>query len=640
LVLRGGIVAESKLIEVDAPVAEAGYRLLRRLSMLPVVVRPAGKAWRVQIRAGDGELPDLLPSLRGVVAAWLEAEGLEQTVLVVAGVAEVVVANRAGIASRRGQAGSEATTASVAVFTRFDLLVHGLLTVVNVAALVFGTFYWFGQGRLSSASFWVLSLLLVPGLAMAELRWLALPLMRRPLPPPPEPGLRIAAVTTFVPDAESFEMLELTLRALVALDYPHDTWVLDEGDDPEVRALCGALGVSHFSRRRLTEYRRASGRYQAASKHGNYNAWLSEHGFDRYDVVVTFDPDHIPRRQYLTRVLGYFRDRSVAYVQPAQVYYNQPASFIARGAAEETYAFYSSVLMANFAIGFPLVIGCHTAHRMEALRALDGLAPHDADDLLLTLRYLAARWRGVYVPEPLAAGLTPVDWAGYLKQQRRWARSVLDIKLRAFPKLWRALPARVAVAAGLHGFAYLQGLLIPIGLLFLCYVLASGDIPVPLGPDAALRLFALWAALTLCDFYRQRFYLLRREEIGFHWRAILLKFAKWPALSLALLDLVRRRRPDYELTDKIRRRRKSPRLLLLHLAAALAIATTWAIGSLRHTNSYPLLDVVAGLACAFSLGIVASQLIRFPAPFNPRLALNVLDRSASRDRALAAPPAP
>ena len=39
-------------------------------------------------------------------------------------------------------------------------------------------------------------------------------------------------------------------------------------------------------------------------------------------------------------------------------------------------------------------------------------------------------WQGVYVPEILARGITPVDWMGYLRQQRRWARSVLDFKLR------------------------------------------------------------------------------------------------------------------------------------------------------------------------------------------------------------------
>ena len=42
---------------------------------------------------------------------------------------------------------------------------------------------------------------------------------------------------------------------------------------------------------------------------------------------------------------------------------------------------------------------------------------------MLTLSYQASGWRGVYVPEILSRGLTPVDWSGYLSQQRRWARN-------------------------------------------------------------------------------------------------------------------------------------------------------------------------------------------------------------------------
>lgn len=142
----------------------------------------------------------------------------------------------------------------------------------------------------------------------------------------------------------------------------------------------------------------------------------------------------------LLRTLGYLHDPSIGYVQAAQVYYNQPASFVARGAAEETYAYYSSIQMTTYALGYPIVTGCHNVHRAVALRQVGGFAPHEADDLLITTFYRAAGWRGVYVPETLALGLTPVDWTGYLRQQRRWARSVLDVKFRIYPKVAGRLP--------------------------------------------------------------------------------------------------------------------------------------------------------------------------------------------------------
>ena len=41
-------------------------------------------------------------------------------------------------------------------------------------------------------------------------------------------------------------MLEGTVKALIGLDYPHDTWVLDEGDDEKVKALCLKIGSQPF----------------------------------------------------------------------------------------------------------------------------------------------------------------------------------------------------------------------------------------------------------------------------------------------------------------------------------------------------------------------------------------------------------
>ena len=172
----------------------------------------------------------------------------------------------------------------------------------------------------------------------------------------------------------------------------------------------------------MPQYQTESGPFKSRTKYGNYNAWLEEHGYRSYELLVAFDSDHIPRPNYLQQVVGYFSDQRVAYVQPAQAYYNQPASFIAAAAAEETYAYYSSIQMTGFAVGFPVIVGCHNTHRITALRQIGGFAPHEADDMVMTLLYRANGWQGVYVPQILARGLTPVDWANYSTQQRRWAR--------------------------------------------------------------------------------------------------------------------------------------------------------------------------------------------------------------------------
>jgi cellulose synthase (UDP-forming) len=437
-----------------------------------------------------------------------------------------------------------------AVFGRGDWALFALIGALQLAALVLVASTVLGLRGLDFGS----AVVLVPsafGVLAFAARWCTLPLMRTPEPVPAVPGLRVAVVTTFVPALEPLAMLRRTVRAMVAMDYDHDTWVLDEGDDPLVRAMCDELGARHFTRAGVERYQQPAGPFERRTKHGNYNAWLDTCGYETYDVVVGFDPDHIPAPAFLERTLGHLRDERIGYVQAPQLYYNQPASLVAQGAAEETYAYYSSIQMTSYALGYPIVTGCHTVQRTSALRDVGGYPAHEADDLLITIRYRAAGWEGVYVPEALAAGITPSDWRGYLGQQRRWARSVLDVKLREFPKLAGSLPRRERVVSALHGLTYLSGLSMACSIGVLSVALLSGWTPAVLSGDVVAAGGVAGIAFAVGDFFRQRFYLHRRAEWGLHLRAALLGFAKWPYILLALVDALRPRRGGFATTAKV-----------------------------------------------------------------------------------------
>ncbi len=525
---------------------------------------------------------------------------------------------------------------NVPVFAWWDYPIFGVLTVVTSACILWLLTYWFSRDDwLRHPSLMVIfTFALLMPLPSHQARWFSLPLMRRPIPMAPAGSWRVGVATTIVPGSESLEMLAETVRALVAMDYPHDTWVLDEGDDERVKDLCRRLGARHFTRKHLPRYQTEAGVFQGRSKHGNYNAWLHEVGFDAYDICVSFDPDHVPRRDFLTRTLGYFEDDTIGYVQAAQAYYNQSASFIARGAAEETYAYYSSIQMTSYAMGYPIVTGCHTVHRMSALREVGGFAAHDADDMLLTIHYRVGEWRGVYVPEILARGLTPVDWRGYLTQQRRWARSVLDIKFRIYPKLARRLPALERVISFAHGLYYLHGLATAIGLMALIVYNVTGariDAVASMGGRLAL----VYLAMELCDLYRQRFYLDPRQERGLPWRAHVLQFAKWPFVLLALLECISGRRFPYQLTPKVRDTGGGLMLAPPHLIAAALVAASAAAGWATHpaADLWPL--AISAILVLVSLAVASSEHIDFPPSFDPALAASMPPPTSSPSRSVA-----
>ena len=498
----------------------------------------------------------------------------------------------------------------------------GLTALVALGVMLFA-YQWAtlpGQGD-HAPLYAIATLVLGYEVLVWAMRWTPLWRMRRPVPVPAGEALRVAAVTTIVPGAEPLAMLERTLSALVALRTPHDTWVLDEGDDPAVRALCDRLGVRHFSRRHRPEYQAEGGRFAARSKHGNYNAWLAEEGFREYDVLAAFDSDQVPEPGYLERTLGYFQDPGVGYVQAAQVYYNQPASFIARGAAEETYAYYSTHQMASYALGHPIVVGSHGCHRLAALdhASPGGFPDHDAEDLLLTMRYRGAGWRGVYIPEILALGTTPVDWRAYLVQQTRWARSVLDLKREAVARLRRGLPVTDGVLSLLHGAHFLRPLLWLILFPTLLGMLADNAAPAFLGAEGLLLVLGLYLLLHAAERFRFAYFLDRRHEGGWHWRAGLLQYAKWPHFAGALLDVLRGRSRPYALTPKTSGGVGPFLLLPLHLWLAAAIGAAWLVGTIRHGRLAPALTVTAAVVAGVSLVLAWTETWAYPAPFDPAL---------------------
>jgi cellulose synthase/poly-beta-1,6-N-acetylglucosamine synthase-like glycosyltransferase len=513
----------------------------------------------------------------------------------------------------------EVTVVAEPVMSRGEHATFVTLSVLAIAATLAFTAAWVTTPHIAAypAAFILATLLVYFHVASWVARWLGMAAMRRPRPMEPEPGLRVAAVTTFVPGAEPVAMLENTLRAMMAMEYPHDCWVLDEGDDPNLRELCSTLGVRHFTRQHEPRYQEHGGRFARRSKHGNHNAWLDAVGYDRYDVVAAFDADHVPERDYLTSLLGYFRDPAIAYVQAPQVYYNQDASFVARAAAEESYTYYSVHQMVSYGLGHPIIVGSHNVQRVAALRAMGGLPDHDADDLLLTHRYRAAGWRGVFVPRILAMGITPTDWFGYLRQQIRWARSIVDLKLRELPRLARELPPVERALGALHGLFYLRGLTIPAAYLLLVYLMLIGGRPALLGARPLVSLAALIVLLGAIGMWRQRFHLDPERERGPFWRALALQFAKWPHFAVAVARGLLGRPTPYAITFKVGSKPGKRFALWPHWLMAAVFADAWLIGRYLHDGVHPVLTAATVILIVISLALAATDALRVPTLFDP-----------------------
>lgn len=262
---------------------------------------------------------------------------------------------------------------------------------------------------------------------------LASALAKDPVPMRPQAGTRVAFVTTIVPSQEPLEVVRPTLEAALAIRHEGvlDVWLLDEGNDEQVRAMCAELGIHHFSRLGVERFNQLTGPFKARTKHGNYNAWADCHG-DEYDFFCSVDPDHVPLPTFAERLLGYFRDPDVAFVVGPQVYGNYD-NYVTKSAESQQFVFHGLIQRLGNHWRSPMFVGTNNAVRIDALKAIGGLRDSVTEDLATSLEWHSRRnaatgrhWRSVYTPDVLAVGEGPANFTDFFTQQHRWSRGTFE----------------------------------------------------------------------------------------------------------------------------------------------------------------------------------------------------------------------
>ncbi len=231
---------------------------------------------------------------------------------------------------------------------------------------------------------------------------------------PPQPLPVTRDVDVLIPVyGESVEIVEPTIAAATRMRGARvHVALLDDGDDPAMRAMAFRHGVRYVQRRE----------HQGA-KAGNINHAL---GVTSSPYVMVLDCDHVPRPEFLERTMGLFGDSKVALVQTPQCYANARDGGIAASAWAQQALFFGTIARGKDALGAMFCAGTNVVLRRRALEQVGGF-PEDSltEDFKLSIGLHEAGWRTAYVPEVLALGLGPQDMASYVGQQLRWSRGCL-----------------------------------------------------------------------------------------------------------------------------------------------------------------------------------------------------------------------
>jgi cellulose synthase (UDP-forming) len=232
-----------------------------------------------------------------------------------------------------------------------------------------------------------------------------------------EPGKTVDIfITTY---NEEVSLLRKTLLAANNMEYPHQTWLLDDGKRPEMEQLAKEMRCRYLSREDNKD-----------AKAGNLNNALKH---STAEFIAIFDADHAPKKNFIVQTLGFLRDSSVAFVQTPQDFYNldsfQHHKKDGKAVAWHEQAMFFRVIQrgkdywnAAFFCGSCALI------RRSCLDAIGGFATGTVtEDLHTSVKLHKKGFVSIFYPEPLAFGLAPSGIVPYLKQRIRWGQGAMQV---------------------------------------------------------------------------------------------------------------------------------------------------------------------------------------------------------------------
>lgn len=293
---------------------------------------------------------------------------------------------------------------------------------------------------------------------------------------------------------EDPELLRGTIEAAKAMDYPHRTYVLDDGHREEVRSLAEELGVNYIARERNVH-----------AKAGNINNALDQ---TDGELVVILDADHIPQRNFITRLVGYFQDERLAFVQTPHSFYNfdsfqSDLNYNSNHYWEEGELFYNVIQPGKNNWNAVTFCGSAAMFRREALEEVGLIATETiTEDIHTGLKLHAAGWRSIFVNERLIVAQAARSVREFATQRLRWCSGNLSIMWHDNPLFVRGLTfgQRMNYLGSMLGWtigwAKLAIYLTPILLLFTA-VPPVDRLDLPLAMITLTYLVVIWTAVKV-----------------------------------------------------------------------------------------------------------------------------------------------
>jgi len=229
----------------------------------------------------------------------------------------------------------------------------------------------------------------------------------------PKPLIYGLSVDVFITTyKEPLHIIKRTVIAAKEIEYPHKTWILDDGKNPELKKFAEEIGVNYLAREQNLN-----------AKAGNLNYGLQH---SSGDFVLVFDADHIALPHALNITLGFFADEKISLVQTPQDYYNTTAfqymNCKKTGAIWTDQSFFYNVSEPCYdSLNNTSCVGTGVIYRRKVLEEIGGIPTATiTEDTHTSLKMNKLGYHTVYINEAIAYGIASSDLSEYYKTRRRW----------------------------------------------------------------------------------------------------------------------------------------------------------------------------------------------------------------------------
>ncbi|MEH2376491.1 glycosyltransferase [Nostoc sp.] len=365
------------------------------------------------------------------------------------------------------------------------------------------------------------------------------------------------------------------------------------------------------------------------AKAGNLNYAIFS-GETSGQFILTLDADHIPKPQFLKRVLPYFyiynlligkyEPNKIAFVQTPQDFHNIPPG---DPFGHQAHLFYGPLQQGKDGMNAAFYTGTNAILRREALVSVGlqnfaeeftkdekslnefdlvgGISSNSiTEDMNTAMRLHSAGWKSIYHNELLAEGLAPDDLSSTLKQRLRWAQGTIQVLMRENPltksglTFWQRLHYFQTMYSYFSGFSTLVFISCPIIYFF------TGIVPVKTyGFDFALHFLPAFIINRL-TFLTAAWGIPPREL----WRTEQYAIALFPLFIQAVLSVLFGSKIKFQVTPKQRQSGVYLQLiwpqLLIFVLTILGISWSLYRFAINHLNN-PWVYLINGAWAIYNL---------------------------------------